>query len=237
MKRYQSGQIHDTFQLYIFESCLDILLDKFRVILEVRDLNTKIVFVVCYLCWTMPYWYLTIPLLTILTLASNPTCQRAQTQISSLIEIMLVHSKRPHIVLWSTEVYISSTLLLLLNEDPKMYLLIGIATFLPHLIDEIKKQCLRDTSDEVGLQIIRTIFVFANKALLLYICWGMWKAMRDGILLFLLVSCHTMKLHSSIPLSIHSRYVGISTSCRVVVFQKLCFLRCCHWFRCGVSTL
>ena len=95
-----------------------------------------------------------------------------------------VHSKNPNVVNWSSSIYISSALLVLFNDDPRMYLVIGALTILPHLLDEIKKRCLRDTSDENALQVLRAMFVFANKLVLLYISWVTWSSLLLTTALF-----------------------------------------------------
>ena len=66
---------------------------------------------------------------------------------------------------------------MLFNDDPRMYLVIGALTILPHLLDEIKKRCLRDNADENAIRALRITFVMANKLMLLYITWGTWASL------------------------------------------------------------
>ena len=95
---------------------------------------------------------------------------------------------------------------MLFNDDPRLYLVIGALTILPHLLDEITKRCLRDTSDENALRVLRALFVFANKLVLLYISWVTWSSLLlttalffKEIFVYILFALYVPRDHVSLP--------------------------------------
>ena len=92
VKKGLTGRLHDTMQLIIFSNVLSVLMDKFLVRIEVEDLNTKIFIILSYFCFTMPYWFLSVPFLALFIFVEDSKVGRIKSQFSKLVELSLVCS-------------------------------------------------------------------------------------------------------------------------------------------------
>ncbi len=90
VKKGLTGRLHDTMQLIIFSNVLSVLMDKFLVRIEVEDLNTKIFIILSYFCFTMPYWFLSVPFLALFVFVEDSKVGRIKSQFSKLVELSLV---------------------------------------------------------------------------------------------------------------------------------------------------
>lgn len=169
---------------YIFVSTLFVLEQKLLLQHELSDLRTKVVFIIFYLAWRSSPWpWCSVLAILVVVMCRESKCKALADQFTRVVDALLVHSTKANVVVWHSEMYIAGTLLVLLNNSTRMYLLIGSLSVLPHVIGEVEKY-IADSADAGPLKYIRIAFTMLNKLLLLYISWSSWSSLLLATVLF-----------------------------------------------------
>lgn len=168
---------------YIFLAALQAIEEKLLLCYEKQELHIKAWFVLLYFAWCSRFRWVSLFVIGVATVWRNELNEVCVRQFCALVDVMLVHSKKPDVVVWHSHMYITGLLLFFLAESPAWYIVIGSFTVLPYILGEIEKH-LSDSADVNAMRYIRSLFQYLNKLLLLYIAWGEWPSLILAILLF-----------------------------------------------------